>query len=121
VLPFTFNTASKSHLGWDFLSVVETGRFKDWRDPSQHWDEQDLFWKQVEACQGQVAPGPDRKLSWSVPDNARDHATGLPLHDDLLVSAALCAVLDTQPWPTGAAFSIVPRPDPLAEIDEGGF
>ncbi len=121
MLPFTFNAASKSRLGWDFLSVVETGRFKDWREPSGVWSEQAVFWKQVEACLGQVSLGPDRRLSWSVPENVLDHATGLPLHDDLLISAALCAVLDAQPWPTGSGVSIVPRADPLEEMDQGGF
>lgn len=27
VLPFIFTAQSKSKLGWDFLSVIETGRF----------------------------------------------------------------------------------------------
>ena len=31
VIPFTFTAASKSQLGWDFLSAVETGRFKLFR------------------------------------------------------------------------------------------
>ena len=30
LLPFVFTSSSKSKLGWDFLSVVETGRFKDY-------------------------------------------------------------------------------------------
>jgi hypothetical protein len=30
VVPFAFNTASKSRLGWDFLGVVDSGR---WREP----------------------------------------------------------------------------------------
>ena len=29
VIPFTFTQASKSKLAWDFISVIETGRFQD--------------------------------------------------------------------------------------------
>ncbi len=31
VRPFVFSAVSKSNLGWDFLSVCDTGRFKDYR------------------------------------------------------------------------------------------
>jgi hypothetical protein len=34
VIPFTFNAATKSKLGWDFIAMAETGRFKDWRENS---------------------------------------------------------------------------------------
>ena len=50
-----------------------------------------------------------------VPEGARDPQSGEPLHDDLLISAALCAVLDAQPWsPQGEPVLIRAR-DPLAE------
>ena len=49
-----------------------------------------LFWRQVEQCTYEVRPGPNRLMSWSVPD-AR-------VHDDLLLSAALVGVLDEQDW-----------------------
>lgn len=121
VIPFVFNSASKSRLGWDFLAVIESGRFKDWYEPQQHWDEQDVFWRQVEACQAQVIPGPEQRMQWGVPDSMRDPATGTRLHDDLLLSAALCAVLDGLSWPVGGGATIIPRQDPLEEIDGGGY
>lgn len=121
VIPFVFSAASKSRLGWDFLSVVETGRFKDWYEPEKHWNEQDVFWRQVEVCQGEVFPGPGQRMKWGVAESARDPDSGLPLHDDLLISAALCAVLDGQPWPLLGGTAVVPRSDPLEEMDRGGF
>jgi hypothetical protein len=119
VIPFVFSGASKSRLGWDFLSVVETGRFKDWYEPEKHWDEQDVFWRQVEGCQGEVIPGPEQRMKWGVAESARDPVSGLPLHDDLLISAALCAVLDGQPWPQSGGTIVVVRRDPLEEMEMG--
>lgn len=34
VVPFVFTAASKSALGWDFLALIDGGRFKDYRDDS---------------------------------------------------------------------------------------
>ena len=77
VLPFLFNQSSKSKLGWDFLAVVETGRYKEHaplppasNQPGDPAVLQRLFWSQVEACQMQVLVGPGRILRWSVPDGA---------------------------------------------------
>ena len=44
--------------------------------------------------------------------------TGDYLHDDLVMSAALCAVLDTLPWSAGGA-GLIHRPDPL--LKEKGY
>ena len=48
------------------------------------------------------------------------HAATL-IHDDLLLSAALCAVLDGQTWYSGGGALVAPRPDPLAQMDLEGF
>jgi hypothetical protein len=128
VIPFVFSQASKSKLGWDFLGIVDSGRFKEYEaltpNPSQisrrvgtgpgrgertrrgarpcapaagrSTDEyeaaelSEIFWRQVRACRYHVRPGPNRMLSWEVPD-ARTH-------DDLLISAALVAALDDLDW-----------------------
>jgi hypothetical protein len=100
VIPFVFSQASKSKLGWDLLGIIDSGRFKEYDalTPIPGRGERDteaaelssIFWKQVRACRYQVRPGPNRLLSWEVPD-ARTH-------DDLLISAALVAVLDEQNW-----------------------
>lgn len=118
VTKFTFNTSTKSKLGWDFLALCDTGRFKDYvQTPGDSL--QSLFWLQVNACQATVYPGPDRRLSWSVPETARDPSTGELIHDDLLLSAALVAVLDPiLTGPSAPTFIIQPA-DPLDELDQG--
>jgi hypothetical protein len=94
VLPFIFSLSSKSQLGWGFLGVIDSGRFKDYDDASRRDAEaqslREIFWRQVEQCTYDVRPGPNRLMSWSVPDPR--------VHDDLLLSAALVAVLDEQDW-----------------------
>ena len=129
VLPFVFSHSSKSKLGWDFLGVIDSGRFKDWVEtpfplPGGRVGDgglQALFTLQAQSCQYEVLPGLGKVLRWSVPDGYRDPYTGELLHDDLLMSAALVAVLDAQQWAiTGPAW-IVPRSDPLSEMDREGF
>jgi hypothetical protein len=39
----------------------------------------------------------------------------------LLLSAALCAVLDRQHWYTGGGALVAPRIDPLEQMDREGF
>ncbi|MGI8404091.1 MAG: hypothetical protein ACR2OE_04885 [Thermomicrobiales bacterium] len=85
VIPFVFTSASKSKLGWDFLGLIDAGRFKEY----MHDDDEvtRLYHAQLRATTFEVMNGPGNVLRWSVP--ARDG------HDDLVISAALCAVLDT--------------------------
>ncbi|TVR76954.1 MAG: hypothetical protein EA415_00600 [Sphaerobacteraceae bacterium] len=96
VIPFVFSQSSKSKLGWDFLGLIDSGRFKDYATDGTRASDLEstelarIYWRQVEACRYQVRPGPDRLLTWSVPD-ARTH-------DDLLISAALAARLDEHDW-----------------------
>jgi hypothetical protein len=120
VLPFLFNSTSKSKLGWDFLACIETGRFKNWRRDGSPEDTH--FWKQVEHCQMAVVPGPERRMKWGVPDGLRDAETGDLLHDDLLLSAALVARLDEQEWSApGRQGSFEKARDPLRSIDGEGY
>ena len=88
VVPFVFSAQSKSQLGWDFLGLIESGRYKEYSDDGEA--DTGLFWAQVEACASQVGAGAGKLLRWGVED-ARTH-------DDLLVSAALCAMLDRVEW-----------------------
>jgi hypothetical protein len=116
VIPFTFSAASKSKLGWDFLALVDAGR---WREPSgaQATPLDALFLRQAAFCQHAAAPGPEPRLRWGVPDGARDPLSGERLHDDLLLSAALAAVLDERPWSAGGAGVLIPARDALDDID----
>jgi hypothetical protein len=158
VIPYVFNSSTKSKLGWDFLSLIETGRLKDYavnesfanlssseetlailaslrfNDPSLpkktlaslaslrfNDSEQEEFIGQLEACQMEIIPGPDRRMKWGVPDGTRSTASGAYLHDDWILSAALAAVLDAQPWSAAGPAIMLHRPDPLLEIDREGF
>lgn len=112
VIRFTFNSATKSSLGWGFLAMIETGRWKDHADTTP---EQDLFWKQLAACQ-MVTAGADQKLRWGVPEGARQVgpvAEHNGLHDDLVLSAALAAVLDSQTWEQPGPGFLIQARDPL--------
>lgn len=118
VIPFQFNTASKSRLGWDFLSLIESGRFRSYRPAAGEADPLDaLFWQQLSACAMDVIPGPERRLRWGVPEGLHDPQTGEPVHDDLLLSSALCAVLDGLTWGR-AASEVIAAPDPLQDLKE---
>jgi hypothetical protein len=87
VVPFIFTAASKSRLGWDFLGLIDSGRFREY-EPTQLPDAVTAeYHSQLRATAFEVLPGPGNLLRWSVP--TRDG------HDDLVISAALCAVLDT--------------------------
>ena len=83
VVPFVFTSASKSRLGWDFLGLIDAGRFKEYADDDPVTAE---YHSQLRATTYEVLAGPGNLLRWSVP--VRDG------HDDLVISAALCAALD---------------------------
>ena len=56
-------------------------------------------------------------MRWGVPDGLRDPASGDLVHDDLLISAALSAVLDDVKWGTTLS-EIIPARDPLKGLGE---
>jgi hypothetical protein len=114
LIPFTFTTASKSRLGWDFLAIVDTARYKEPASPLA-----EEFFTQCRHCMIEALPSPDHKIRWGVPDGSRDPVNGELLHDDLLLSAALVAVIDqVSPAPARPAL-IVPGRDPLTDLDKG--
>ncbi len=113
VVPFEFSQVSKSDLGWSFLSVIETGRFKDF------CPQETEFTRQLEYCQYEILEGPGKTMRWSVPDGTRDVATGELVHDDQLMSAALISLLDQETWGTGES-SIIGQTDILEELSFQG-
>jgi hypothetical protein len=99
VIPFVFTSKSKSDLGWGFAGVIDSGRFKDYVFDDA-WDTK-MFWKQLEAVEYEVRPGPGQLMKWGVKDPA--------VHDDLVMSAALVAVLDGQDWRPRKAVQVANR------------
>jgi hypothetical protein len=116
VIPVVFSPKVKSDLGWDFIALVETGRYHDYQDDQQPETRQ--FWYEVQACQYEVRDGPGMLLSWGVWEQPGYDGLIARGHDDLLASAALCTILDEQAWPGTGASAVVTRDDELDEIDE---
>ncbi len=135
VIPFLFNQASKSKLGWNFLSIVDGGRWKEFKASSPSGSGrkpqglyanvenqekmQAAFFRQLFFCQYELIEGPGKLMKWGVPDGQRDPSTGELVHDDWITSAALAAVLDEQEWAVGGPALIVKAEDPLKEMDKG--
>lgn len=111
IVPVVFTATRKSELGWAFLALCDTGRFKDHVPDGSA--EQALFWRQVEAAEGEILPGPGQRLRWEVRDRT--------LHDDLLLSAALVAALEADAPSAYAASAVIDAGDVLDTIDGGAF
>jgi hypothetical protein len=60
-------------------------------------------------------------MRWGVRDGMRDPSTGEIVHDDWIISAALCSVLDGLEWSAGGPPVVVRAVDPLLQMDEEGF
>ncbi len=91
VIAFTFTAAAKSALLNDFLALIETGRYRHYRDASV---DSHRFTRQLEKCEhhyygAHVQWGVPAHVAWRHPITGADE----PLHDDHLISAALVAVL----------------------------
>jgi hypothetical protein len=88
VHPFLFTSASKSALGWDWIGLIDAGRYQEYADDGERLTR--LFRAQLAAIAYATPPGPGKTLRWGVPP-----ARG---HDDLVMSAALTATLDSFDW-----------------------
>lgn len=88
VIPFLFTAASKSALGWDWLGQIDSGRYREYAEDGEQLTR--LFRAQLAAIAYATPPGPGKTLRWSVPPGRG--------HDDLVMSAALTAVLDGVDW-----------------------
>lgn len=126
VRPFLFTTASKSKLGWDFLALVDSGRYQEPVAGNLKVAGDALattlmaeFWRQLSFCQYEICPGAEKRLKWGVPDGTRDPANGELVHDDMVISAALTARLDAEAWQPAGPTLIVQAADPLKEMDQG--
>ena len=115
LIPVVFSPKVKSDLGWDFLGVVETGRYRDYIDDQQPGTRQ--FWYEVETCQHEIRRGPGQSMKWGVWETPAYDGLIARGHDDLLLSAALCAILDRQQWPGTGKSAVIPTPDVLDQID----
>ena len=112
VIPVRFNKEVKSELGWKFLSIIDTGRFRglcgerasgEHRPdlPSEGQTNEGEFADRVRlqyvSCRSEVLPGPGKSLRWGVPEGARG-PDGQLIHDDFLLADSLVGILDTLQW-----------------------
>lgn len=88
VMPFIFTASSKSMLGWDFIGLIDGGRFKEYADDGEALTRQ--YQAQLAATTFETVAGPGHRLRWSVPAGRG--------HDDLMISTALVATLDAVDW-----------------------
>jgi hypothetical protein len=119
VIPVVFTPNVKSDIGWDFLSIVETGRYQDYADDQEQDTRQ--FWYEVEKCQYEIRPGPQKRMSWGVWESPGYDGLIARGHDDLLIASALTAILDKQDWPGAAVGDVVEISDALSEIDSADW
>ena len=107
VCPIDITAANKTKMAWDFLAMVDTGRwiehksdeisvlksgFKPGRERYEILKEpellQQMFYRELRACRIEPTGNP-ANVRWGVKEGTRDQATGRILHDDLVMSAAL--------------------------------
>ena len=118
IIPFVFTAQSKSRLGWDFIALIESGRFKEYA--IEGVDEQSIqiqqrFINQLAHIEHHVKAERGQLLQWGVPAGTRDAQDGSYVHDDLVISTALCTCLDDVHW--GQAVSvIIPPIDPFSTL-----
>ena len=107
VYPVDITAANKTKMAWDFLAMVDTGRWiehqgdeinvlKSKFEPGKERYEilrepellQQMFYRELRACRIEPTGNP-ANVRWGVKEGTRDLATGRVLHDDLVMSAAM--------------------------------
>jgi hypothetical protein len=110
VIPVKFTAQVKSNIGYGFLGIIESGRYREY-DPMD-----ETFRQQMDKCRSEIVQGPLKQMRWGVPDDARD-AAGSQVHDDDLITGALCQVLDNLNWAVPTQPQIAMAADPLADME----
>jgi hypothetical protein len=119
LIPISFTPSIKSSLGWDFLAIVETGRYQDYAEDGEADTAQ--FWYEVAACQYEIKEGPQKTIRWGVWEAPGYDGTVATGHDDLLMSAAMCAFLEKRSAVGDAVGTFVDTDDVLNDIDDAGW
>lgn len=109
VIPIKFTQQAKSEMGWGYLAIIETGRFRDCC-PSE------IVRLQYDKCQSEILPGPAKTLRWGVKDGTRG-ADGLLVHDDHILADAMTAELDKLVWMVSSPTLQTEVADVLAAMD----
>lgn len=110
VIPVKVSQVEKSDIGWRFLAIIETGRFRDC-DPCKAVE------LQYDKCVSEIQPGPAKIMRWSVPEGTRD-SNGELIHDDYLFADALISVIDRLEWSAPVDAEIIQPADFLKDMDD---
>ena len=73
------------------------------------------------ACQYEIGTGPGKRMKWGCWEAPAYDGLVARGHDDLLISAALVAVLDKLDVPGDAVGDVVTARDPLTDIDRANW
>lgn len=92
VHPFKFTASSKSSLGYGLLGLIDSGRYREYHPMDAK------FIEQLEHCKYSTGVGPDKPMKWGVPESATNKLTDERIHDDDIITAALCCLLDQGKW-----------------------
>jgi hypothetical protein len=105
-----FTQQTKSEIGYAFIGIIETGRFRDC-DPSE------IVAEQYANCESEILIGPAKTMRWGVKDGTRNSA-GQLIHDDHITADSLVAELDKLEWYVPAKTAIIePEQDVLQEMN----
>jgi len=108
VLPFKFTAQSKSELGYGFIAIIESGRFRDCARTEE-------VRTQYANCQSEILIGPSKTMRWGVKDGTRG-TDGLLIHDDYITADALTAQLDLLEWYVPSETVVIEQADPIEEM-----
>ena len=114
VLPLKFTAKLKSELGYGFIEMIDSGRYREY-DPFP-----ESLRRQMDKCRSETVPGPAKLMRWGVPDGTRDRASGELVHDDDLMTGAMCHILDGLEWRVSMPTTWTTPRDPLDGM-EGNF
>lgn len=106
---FKFTQQSKSEMGYAFLGMIDTGRFRD------HCHTE-IVNEQYSHCRSEVLIGVAKTMRWGVKDGTRG-MDGRLLHDDYILCDALITQLDLLDWFVPMQTTIIEQPDVLKEMD----
>ncbi len=109
IIPFKFTAQSKSELGYGFIAVIESGRFRDCVRTED-------VREQYEKCRSEILIGPSKIMRWGVPDGTRAGIDQHLVHDDYVTADALTAELDKLEWYVPSEMTVIEQPDPLEEM-----
>jgi len=110
VTPIRYTAQVKSKIYYDFLAMINTGRFKDC-DPNSKVE------AQYRNCQAEALIGPSQLIRWGVPEGKRG-TDGNLIHDDHLMADSLTAILDQLEWIPYIESGIIQGEDPLEWMDK---